>query len=203
MMDAIVRDIGDFIFVENRVENADVIMIPGGSYPEPGEKAAELWKRQYAPVILISGGVSIKAGEFPGPRSKTETYDKQYETEYDFLTDVLRKNGVPESAMIGENKSSFTKENAYFAREIVQQNNLHIHKAILICKAFHARRSLMLYQLAFPDVKFLVSPVSVQGITKGNWYQTDYGIRRVLGELSRCGDQFADDFIRNRASSDR
>ena len=200
MIDKIVNDIGDFIFVENKVEKADAIMVVGGSHPELGEKAAELWKRQYAPVILISGGVSIKTGKFPGPRSKSEIYNKQYETEYDFFTDVLLKSGVPQSAFYGENKSSYTKENALFAREVVSRNKLSISKAILICKAFHARRSLMFYQLAFPNVNFLVSPVFGYDITKDNWYKTDYGIQRVMGELSRCGNQFVDDFINDKAS---
>ncbi|WP_099204415.1 YdcF family protein [Scatolibacter rhodanostii] len=199
MVQEIIKDIGDFIFIEHEIEKADAIMIVGGSHPELGEKAAELWKNQRAPVILISGGVSIKTGKFPGPRSKTEIYNKQYETEYDFFVDVLLKNGVPESAFYGENKSSFTKENALFAREVVNNNQLEMNKAILICKSFHARRSLMSYQMAFPNTKFFVSPVLSYDITKDNWYKTDYGIQRVMGELSRCGNQFVEDFLINKA----
>jgi hypothetical protein len=39
----IIHDITNFIFVENELEKADIIFIPGGSWPEPTEKAAELW----------------------------------------------------------------------------------------------------------------------------------------------------------------
>lgn len=39
----------------------------------------------------------------------------------------------------------------------------------------------MLYQLAFPEAEISVVPVEV------------YGINRVLGELSRCGNQFVSD----------
>ena len=199
MIGEIVRDIGDFIFVENKPEKSDAIMIVGGSHPELGERAAQLWRQQYAPVILISGGVSIKSGKFPGPRSKKEMYHKQYETEYDFFTDVLLNNGVPESALYGENKSSYTKENALFTREVVNENKLTVNSALLVCKAFHARRSLMFYQMAFPKVTFFVLPVPSYNITKENWYQTDDGIQRVMGELSRCGNQFADDFAEHKA----
>jgi uncharacterized SAM-binding protein YcdF (DUF218 family) len=199
MIKDVIEDIGNFIFVEDKVEKSDAIMVVGGSHPELGEKAAELWKQQYAPVILISGGVSIKTGKFPGPKSKAEIYNKPYETEYDFFTDVLLKNGVPSTAIFGENRSSYTKENALFARKVAEENKLYIHKAILICKAFHARRSLMFYQMAFPDAIFLVSSVPGFGITKDNWYKSDYGIQRVMGELSRCGNQFTDDFINSKA----
>ena len=44
----IVNDITDFIFLEDRLEKADAIFVPGGSYPELPERAAELWKEGYA-----------------------------------------------------------------------------------------------------------------------------------------------------------
>lgn len=200
MISNIIEDIGNFIFVEDKIEKSDAIMVVGGSHPELAEKAAELWKQHDAPVILISGGVSIKTGKFPGPKSKAERYNKPYETEYDFFIDVLSKNGIPQSAIYGENKSSYTKENALFARKVSEKNALNIRKAILICKTFHARRSLMFYQMAFPNVSFFVSPVPGFDITKDNWYKTDYGIQRVMGELSRCGNQFADDFMKSKES---
>ena len=63
MIRDIIKDIGDFIFVEDKIEKLDAIIVIGGSHPELGEKAAQLWKQQYEPVILISGGVSIKTGK--------------------------------------------------------------------------------------------------------------------------------------------
>lgn len=32
-------------------------------------------------------------------------------------------------------------------------------------------------------------------ITKNTWYQSESGIKKVLGELQRCGDQFQEEFI--------
>ena len=58
----ILADIGDFIFVSDPPEQADAIMVAGGSHPELPEYAATLWKAGYAPRIFIGGGVSIKLG---------------------------------------------------------------------------------------------------------------------------------------------
>lgn len=196
-MNAIIKDIGEFIFVENSPEKADGIMVVGGSHPELGEKAAELWKNGYAPYIFIGGGVSIKSGSFPGPRFKADVYNKSYETEYDFFSDVLLINGVPQSVILGENRSSYTRENALFAKEVAEENHICLKKVLLICKAFHARRCLMFYQAAFPEVEFLLTPVSGYNISKDNWYLTEYGVKRVLGELKRCGDQINYDDINN------
>lgn len=197
-----IDDITDFIFVEDEMQKSDIILIPGGSNPELGEYAAELWKKGFAPLIMPSGGVSIKTGKFNGVKSKKEKYNKDYKTDCEFLADVLIINGVQEDSILWEDKSSFTKENAIFSRRIADENNLDIKKAILCCKSFHARRSLMCYQLAFPDTEFYIHPVPYYDgsilISKENWYKTEVGIKRVLGELQRCGNQFNDEIMQLR-----
>lgn len=184
-----IKAITDFVFVEDEPQQSDVIMVVGGSYPEAAEIAADLWKTGYAPKIIVGGGVSIKTGKFPGSRSKQDIYDKNYADECEFYTDVLIKNGVPKDVIFGENKSSFTKENAFYARKLADERGLNICKAILICKSFHARRCLLFYQTAFPDVEFYVKTFNGFDISKDNWYLSKYGIQRVLGELKRCGEQ--------------
>lgn len=188
-----IKAITDFIFVEDTPQKSDVIMVVGGSYPEAAEIAADLWKSGYAPKIMIGGGVSIKTGKFPGSRSKQNVYNKNYADECEFYTDVLLKNGVDKNVIYGENKSSFTKENALYARKLAEEQNLTVHKAILICKSFHARRCLTFYQLAFPSTEFYVKTFDGFDINKDNWYLSEYGRQRVLGELKRCGEQIKPD----------
>ena len=67
-----------------------------------------------------------------------------------FFIDVLRKNGVPASAIVGEFQSGHTRDNAFLSRQVVDEKGLVFRTALIVCKAFHARRCLMLYQLAFP-----------------------------------------------------
>ena len=47
--------------------------------------------------------------------------------------------------------------------------------------------------MAFPKVNIIVSPFYCYKITKENWFETEQGIDRVLGELARCGNQFVGD----------
>ena len=188
MNSRIINDITDFIFTSE----ADVIFLPGGSHPAQSEYAAKLYQEGYAPLLMPSGGVSIKRDKWPGVQEKTDIYNGDYNSDCEFFTDVLIKNGVPASAIIGEEKSGYTKENALFSKRVAEEHNLKIRKAIIVCKSFHARRSLMCYQLAFPDVEFLICPVECMGINKDNWYTFDYGIKRVMGEIARIGTQFED-----------
>ena len=189
----IINDIGNFIFVSDEPEKADVIFLPGGSHPAQPEYASELSHRGYAKWLIPSGGVSVKRDKWPGVRSKADIYNGDYRSDCEFFTDVLLKNGVPASAIIEEDQSGHTRDNAFLSRKIVDERGGAVKTAMIVCKAFHARRCLMLYQMAFPDVNIKVCPVHCYNITKDNWYQTEAGIDRVLGELARCGNQFVGD----------
>lgn len=185
----IISDITDFIFLEDRLEKADAIFIPGGSYPELPERAAELWKEGYAPYVVPSGRYSIMRGEFAGVKSKAEKYRKAYVTECEFYTDVLQAGGVAHDCIFQETEAQFTAENARFTRKLLDAKGLRPGKAIICCKGFHSRRCLMYYQFSFPDTKFMIAPVYVN-VTRENWYQTAAGQEKVLGELTRLGTQF-------------
>jgi uncharacterized SAM-binding protein YcdF (DUF218 family) len=185
-----IKDITDFIFLDDEPEAVDVIFIPGGSYPEIAEKAADIWRNGYSKIILPSGKYSIKRGYFPGVQSKANNYDKDYHTEWEFLKDVLIKNGVNEKVIMREDEATNTYENAIFSRKVTDYSNLNIRKAIICCKSFHARRCLMYYQLLYQHTQFYICPAEIRGINKDNWFTSDDGINAVMGELSRCGNQF-------------
>lgn len=55
----------------------------------------------------------------------------------------------------------------------------------------------MFYQSYFPGVEFLVIPCNAYNIDKNNWYLSEGGISRVLGEIKRCGEQFLTEDINN------
>lgn len=185
-----IKDITNFIFIENQLEKADIIFIPGGSYPEIAETAAILWKNGYAPKILPSGKYSVKRGFFPNPLSKSDIYTDHYKTEWDFLNDVLLKNGVNEDVILRENEAQNTYDNAFLSRELTDSLEMNIEKAIICCKSFHARRCFMYYQWAYPNTDFLIYPTDVQNITKDSWHLSLIGRERVMDELTKSGAQF-------------
>ena len=184
------KNITEFIFVNHRPEPADIIFIPGNGYPQMAERAAELWKENIAPWILPSGKYSVTLGHFAGVMEKKERYDGEYRTEWEFLSHVLRKNGVPKECILREDHATFTYENAMYSRQVTDSAGLEIKKAIICCKGYHARRCLMYFQLLYPQTEFLVCPSDTENITKENWYETERGITEVLGEADRIIRQF-------------
>jgi uncharacterized SAM-binding protein YcdF (DUF218 family) len=179
----------EMIFLEDEPCPADIIFIPGNGYPQMAEHAAKLWRDGYAPYILPSGRFSVLTGHFAGVMAGADRYTKKYVTEWDFLRDVLITNGVCSDAILREDEATFTYQNAIYSRKAADQAKLAVTRAIICCKAQHARRCKMYYQLLFPEAELLVCPSDV-GINKENWYLTRKGREEVLGEVERCGKQF-------------
>ncbi len=196
MTNRIIADITDFIFISDEPEKVDAIFLPGGAHPDQPEFAAKLYHQGFAKWLVPSGGLSVKWDAWPGVTAKSDIYNGDYQTDCEFFTDVLLKNGVPASAIIREDKAGHTHDNAFLSRRAVDEKGIEVKTAMIVCKAFHARRCLMLYQMAFPDVEMKVCPVNCYNITRENWYTSERGIDRVLGELARCGNQFVGDIKR-------
>lgn len=184
--------ITEFIFVEDEPERSDVIFIPGGKHCELPEKAAELYRLGYAKYVVPSGKYSIVKGCMGELKSGADKYKEEYETESDFYTDVLTRNKVPREVIIEEKEATFTDQNAKFSRRLLDEKGIKVKKAILCCKGFHARRSLMYYERAFPEAEILVVPATLAypDIQKDNWYKSEEGKKRVIGEIERIGKQY-------------
>lgn len=181
----------NFIFVENEPQVADIIFVPGNAYPQSAERAAQLYREGFAPLVLPSGKYSILNGKFTGVMSKQSVYNGEYSTEWEFLREVLLRGKVPPEAILREDRATYTMENAVFSRQRTDLCGLKIRRAILCCKTYHARRALMYYRQAYPETEFFVCPSSSDEITKKNWRVTQQGIAAVTGEIARILRQFS------------
>lgn len=187
------RDITEFIFLEDLPEKADLIIVPGNTWPQPARRAAALYHEGMAPYIVVSGRYSKGQQTFAGAACEGDCYKGAYMTEADFLTDVLIREGVPETAVLQERKAEFTLENARYIRKLLEEKKMTVKKALICCQAFHARRCRMYFEYVFQDtdVEFLMCPAVTQGISRCSWMESQKGLDTVLGELRRCGEQFA------------
>jgi len=125
---------------------ADVIVLLGGgtepaAYPRAmveingaGDRvlyAAQLYQEGKAPRILLSGGEI--AWQNDGSTTPAEDMVK-----------ILTAIGVPESALIIENESKNTYENAVKAKELLSE--LEISRILLVTSAMHMPRSVALFE---------------------------------------------------------
>lgn len=190
-----IRAVTDFIFVEDPPEKADVIFVPGSRKIENAVRAAELYRAGYAPYVLPSGRYTISRGYFlPLAEPIRSEYPGEYETEWEFFRAVLMKHGVPEDAILREDQATYTWENAQLSRDALARADIPVKTAILCCHAFHARRALLYYQAAMPETRFIVCPASMPGYGRDEWYKSEKGRNRILGELQRLGGQISEVF---------
>ncbi len=192
MLNRVIKDVTEFIFMEDTPKKCDIIFIPGTSQSVVTERAAELYRNGYAPLIMPSGMYSTNFGKFAGENIDNPVYSGEYETEFEYCRNILTKNGVPQSAILKEDKATNTYENALYSLQALNEAGIRIKSAIVCCQAFHARRAFMSYSLCFENVEFIVVPTDTQGITKSSWHSFDKGYKKVFGELSKCGHYFKD-----------
>ena len=187
-----IQDITEFIFMEDAPEKCDIILIPGTSKSAITERAAQLYREGYAPYVLPSGMYSPNVGHFASENIDNPRYAGAYATDFEYCRHILMENGVPESAILREDLAANSMENAMYSAQVVKTAGLNIKKAILCCQAFHARRAFLSYVCHFPGVELLVVPTETQGITKHDWYMSEKGYKKVMGEVAKCGMYFRD-----------
>ena len=185
-----IRDITDFIFLEDAPAPADIIFVPGNGHALPSELAAHLYTSGYAPYVLPSGRYAIGTSGFAGQKSGLRIYEGEFDTEWSFMRQILMENGVPEHAILREDEATYTYQNAIFSRKRTDEMGLTISRAIICCMPVHARRARMYYETLYPHAELLVCPAKGADVTRDNWTQSESGIDTVLGEMERCGGQF-------------
>lgn len=90
-------------------------------------KAVELYKTHVVKKIVLSGG----SGLVTKPEEKESTWSK----------DLLIRLGVPDTAIILEDDSRNTHENALFTSRILKEKNMSDGHYVLITSAFHMNRA--------------------------------------------------------------
>jgi uncharacterized SAM-binding protein YcdF (DUF218 family) len=167
--------ITQLVFVpEEEILNSDVILVPGGSHTKPMKLACELYKLGKAPYILPSGGYNQKISK----------------TEWEFQRDIALSLGIPEQAILLEDGATNTFDNARNSWRVLNEHNISVDRATIVCKSFFSRRALMTYQTVFPtNILFQVKQDDFT-ISKDNWYLDEVGIKYVLTEAEKITKYF-------------
>ena len=185
-----IRDISDFIFMNDEPQKSDIIFIPGTSQSAVSERAAALYLAGFAGYVMPSGKYSNKRGRFASEKIDNPRYAGEYATDFAYCSHILMENGVPETAILREDRSTHTGENAAYSALVLKEMGLQVKRAILCCQAFHARRAFMTYARYFPDTEILVVPTETQGIRREDWFLHEDSYRRVMSEVMKCGTYF-------------
>jgi uncharacterized SAM-binding protein YcdF (DUF218 family) len=152
---------------------ADVIVILGGGTEADGSASpattrrvlhgAALYQRGLAPWLLCTGGYT---GDHPQSEARA-------------CADLAQREGVPVAAILMEENSASTEENAIETRKVMESHNLKT--ALVVSDNFHLYRAEMLFHLY--GITVFMSPAQV---TSGplEWWWAVYDSYREAAALS-------------------
>ena len=170
--------IWDYLCLNVKPQKADVIVGFGNFNEDIPRRAAELYLQGYAPRILFTGGLGRNTvGLLP-------------ESEADRFGRVAIGCGVPDEAIIREDKSTNTAENIIFTRKLLEEQNIPHDHILGVHQPFMERRITAAMGVYWPELNFSVTSPQVtipqyleaakaQGITE------NASISVIVGDFQR------------------
>ena len=127
------------------LHQADAIVVIGGDHkPQRVRHAVELYKDGYASVLIISAGTIVQEG-------------KELIPEAEVMRRQALEMGVTDEAIILENRSQSTLENALYSWEICHDHR--IDSILLVTSAYHSRRARRIFRETLePSILVSVQP---------------------------------------------
>jgi uncharacterized SAM-binding protein YcdF (DUF218 family) len=161
--------IGFFLSPQDKLRHADLIVaISGGETSQRTNEAIRVYKEGYAPKLLFSGAAADPTGPSNAATMRRDAISQ----------------GVPASAILIEEHSTTTEENAIDSAPIIHQ--LGAHTIILVTSPYHQRRaSLSFHQVLGPSVTIINHSASDSVWRKSTWWRNPYTIKLTLEELQK------------------
>ena len=131
-MDSITREhlstLWNYMRLDMPVEPGDCIVGFGCINDDIALRCAQLYREGYAPKVLFSGGLG------------RNTLGRWSSSEAERFAAIAAEHGVPQQAILLENKSTNSAENILFSHRILEQAGLAAGKLICVHKPFMERR---------------------------------------------------------------
>lgn len=141
--------IWDYLGMHQQPQKADCIVGFGNFNTNIARRAAELYHQGYAPKILFTGGLGRNT-QYLFPEPEAVRFAK-----------VAMECGVPECDIILEDKSTNTKENIDFMREIFETQGISHDHVLGVHQPFMERRICAALGVYWPELNFTVTSPQV------------------------------------------
>lgn len=171
---ALAEQLWDYHHMGHTLQHSDCILVLGSHDTRVAERGAELWLQGWAPLLIFSGGLGRLTKE-SWTTSEAERFAK-----------IAMDMGVPEDAILIENRSTNTGENILFTKELLRQKHLDPFSFLLVQKPYMERRSYATFQKNWPGKKVCVtSPqMTLEEYASGDLTMENV-INIMVGDLQR------------------
>ena len=139
------QKIWDYHKLDQSLEKADAILVLCSHDERVVERSVELFKNNWAPLIIFSGG----AGAI--------TKQLWSEPEAERFARIAIEGGVPSENILIESKSTNTGDNVRFTRKLVSDLSLELQSFIVVQKPYMERRSYATFRKLWPEKDVIVT----------------------------------------------
>ncbi len=160
---------GHYIYKKDELKPADVIVVLAGEHEERVKYGVKLFKEEWAKKDRI-----IMAG---GPVVWKYSWASLMKEHAEYL-------GVPSKAILIEDKSASTEEDAKYTKEILMK---HGYKSIiLVTSPYHSKRSSIIFgKMLGKDIRIVSAPVEESWFKFDDWWKRRRDRSMVLNEYSK------------------
>jgi uncharacterized SAM-binding protein YcdF (DUF218 family) len=171
---ALAKTIWDYHHVNHNLVKSDCILALGSHDTRVAHRAASLYLEGWAPLLIFAGGLGrLTEGIWT-------------ESEADLFARIAIKQGVPQEAILVENRSTNTGENIQLVRQLLQEKGLDPQSFIVVQKPYMERRSLATFEKNWPGKSFVVtSPQIAFEEYPNEEIQLEQVINIMVGDLQR------------------
>jgi uncharacterized SAM-binding protein YcdF (DUF218 family) len=171
-IDLLAKKVWDYMLMHQKLKQADMIFVLGSNDIRVADRAAEIYKQGYAPLILCAGG-NGKASDFSEPEAK-------------IFSERIIALGVPKENIILEPNSTNTGENILFSKKLLQQKEIEVKKIIAVQKPYMERRTYATFMKQWPGIDLIVtSPYVSYREYSSNKNPRERFVNVMVGDLIR------------------
>lgn len=148
--DRLARLLWDYHHLNHEIRPADAILVQGSHDLRVAERGASVFLERLAPLLVLSGGLgNLTRGLWDEPEARK-------------FARVARSLGVPEEAMLVEDRSTNTGENVHFTRRLLRERGVDPASFILVQKPYMERRTYATFRKVWPEKAAVVTspPIS-------------------------------------------
>lgn len=178
--DEALRLLWDYLKINHELKKADAILVLGSHDIRVGEHGAQLWLEGWAPYLVCAGSGTVHVGN-PAWNNFIDS------TEAEVFADIARKAGVPEKAILIENKSQNTGENYEFTNQLLKEKGIDLQTVIAVQKPYMERRTYATGKIWWPEKEIIVSSpqLSLEEYPNESVSVNDHWIHAMVGTLQR------------------
>src|SRR5690606_15843697 len=112
-----------------QISPSDAILALGSMDTRVASRAAELWHQGFAKTVVVSGGFGRLTG-------KTQSESEAHE-----FREILLSSGVPDDAILLEDKSTNTGDNIKLSIQKLEETGRRPRKIIVVTKPYAEKRT--------------------------------------------------------------